>query len=101
MNNALSVPFQLTTIGSGSGQIKICMDANCSKTQATNVALVVYSRAAHDALQYPKVADEIENADHDSVYVSHLADAKGYDDQLIWVSYPILMNRMIILDRLH
>ena len=100
VNNALSVPFQLTTLGSGAGQIKICMDASCSKTEASNVALVIYSRASHDALQYPTLADELENADHDSVYVSHLANAQGFDDLVQWISYPILMNRMINLDRL-
>lgn len=100
VNNALTAPFQLTTVGSGAGQIKICMDANCNKTEASNVALVVYSRAAHDALKYPVLADEIENADHDAVYVSHLPAAQGFDDQVVWISYPMLMNRMIIIDRL-
>jgi hypothetical protein len=100
VNNALSVPFQLSTSGSGAGQIKICMDASCSRTEASNVALVVYSRAMHDANQPPKLLDEAENADQDNIYVSHVATADGFDDEIIWLSYPLLMNRMVILDRL-
>lgn len=100
VNNALSAPFQLTTSGSGAGQIRVCMDASCSKTEASNVALVVYSRAMHDAMVIPQLLDEAENADLDNVYVSHLATADGFDDEIIWLSYPLLMNRMVILDRL-
>lgn len=100
LNNALSVPFSLTTLGTGAGQIKICMLADCSRTHASNVALVVYSRAVHDAVALPHLHDELENADGDAVYVSHAPSADGFDDELVWLSYAVLMNRMIILDKL-
>jgi len=101
VNNALSASFSLSTSGTGSGQIKICVDATCTKTEASNVAFVVYSRAEHDATQPPSLSDEKENADNDNIYVSHTPVQGGFDDQLAWVSYYVLMNRMIIVDKLH
>lgn len=48
--------------------------------------------------------DELENADGDTVFVSHVPVPKGlaneFDDMLIWISPKVLINRMIIAERL-
>lgn len=44
--------------------------------------------------------DEQENTDNDVTFVSHPPTADGFDDQLIWISPKVLINRMIMAERL-
>lgn len=53
----------------------------------------------------PSSTDELENADNDVTFVSHppaaQASANGeFDDMLIWISPKVLINRMIMAERL-
>lgn len=48
----------------------------------------------------PTIADEQENADNDVSFVSHPPTADGFDDQLTWISPKVLINRMIMAERL-
>lgn len=44
--------------------------------------------------------DEIENTDHDVTFASKPPAADGFDDQLIWLSPKVLINRMLTAERL-
>lgn len=48
----------------------------------------------------PTNLDELENTDNDVTFVSHAPTADGFDDQLIWISPKVLINRMIMAERL-
>jgi prepilin-type N-terminal cleavage/methylation domain-containing protein len=53
----------------------------------------------------PTSTDELENADNDVTFVSHPPAAPGssngeFDDMLIWISPKVLINRMIMAERL-
>ena len=45
-------------------------------------------------------AHEIENDGTNGIFVSHPPTADGFDDQLIWISPKVLINRMIMAERL-
>lgn len=48
----------------------------------------------------PTNVEELENTDNDVTFVSHPPTADGFDDQLIWISPKVLINRMIMAERL-
>jgi len=53
----------------------------------------------------PSGADELENTDNDVTFVSHPPTSIGsssgeFDDMLIWISPKVLINRMIMAERL-
>lgn len=102
VNNAFTTTFLLTTTGSGAGIIKICTDASCLKTEASNVPVAVYSKGKNGGLSLAEMADldEKENADQDGNYVNKDAVEGGYDDMVIWISTNILMNRMVSIGKL-
>lgn len=102
VNNAFTTTCLLTTAGSGTGIIKICTDATCLKTEASNVPLVVYSKGKNGALSLVEISDldEKENADQDVNYVNKDAVEGGYDDMVMWISTNILMNRMVSVGKL-
>ncbi len=45
-------------------------------------------------------AEELENTNNDVTFVSHPPTADGFDDQLTWISPKVLINRMIMAERL-
>lgn len=102
VNNAFTATFLLTTFGSGAGVIKICTDSSCTRTEASNVPLVVYSKGKNGGLSLAEMTDldEKENADQDSNYVNRDPVEGGYDDMVIWISINILMNRMVSVGKL-
>ena len=100
VNNGYSAIFSLTTSGSGSGIIKICADANCQKTEASNVPFVIYSKGKNGGIPTQPNTDEGENADLDGTFVSHELVQNGFDDLLIWASNNVLMNRMVSVGKL-
>lgn len=99
VNNGYTGIFSLTTAGSGSGIIKICADALCQKTEASNVPFVIYSKGKNGGIPTQR-ADEMENADLDGVFVSHEPVQNGFDDLVIWASNNVLMNRMVSIGKL-
>ena len=99
VNNGYTGTFSLTTTGSGSGIIKICADALCQKTEASNVPFVIYSKGKNGGIPSLR-SDEIENADLDGVFVYHEPVQNGFDDLLVWASNNVLMNRMVSIGKL-
>ena len=59
---------------------------------------------AANAMPLPKGADEIENADKDVSFVSHVPTPSGsineFDDMLIWISPKVLITKMVTAGRL-
>jgi prepilin-type N-terminal cleavage/methylation domain-containing protein len=60
--------------------------------------------ALSNKMPAPKGADELENADGDTSFVSRAPSAKDssneFDDMLVWISPKVLINRMIVAERL-
>ena len=102
VNNAFSTTFLLTTVGSGAGVIRICTSYACTKTEASNVPLVVYSKGKNGGLSLAEMTDldEKENADLDGNFVNKDAVEGAYDDMVTWISINILMNRMVSVGKL-
>jgi prepilin-type N-terminal cleavage/methylation domain-containing protein len=100
INNAFTIPFMLSTVGSGAGLIRICKDSNCTGIEASNVPLVVYSKGRNAAIYPASNPDELENSDLDSTFVSRDFTENGFDDLLIWISSNVLMNRMVSVGKL-
>jgi prepilin-type N-terminal cleavage/methylation domain-containing protein len=100
VNNAFTIPFKLSTAGSGAGLIRICKDSSCSGVEASNIPLVVYSAGKNAAIMPPNNPDELENADLDGVFVLRDFTENGFDDLLIWISSNVLMNRMVSVGKL-
>lgn len=99
INNAFTAPFNLSTVGSGSGVIKICTDNLCVSTEASNVPLVVFSLGKNGGVP-PSNQDEQENTNGDGIFVKHDFVQNGFDDVLVWVSTNVLMNRMVTAGKL-
>lgn len=99
VNNGFTTTFLLSTVGSGSGIIKICADANCQRVEASNVPFVVYSKGKNSGGS-TLGSDENENADLDGIFVSHDPVQNGFDDLVIWASTNVLMNRMVSVGKL-
>lgn len=88
--------FTLNTAGT----MRVCISAaTCPATYLTNNAVaVIVSRGANWA-NTPS-ADEAENTNGDTNFVSHDFTQNGYDDMVIWISPNILFNRMIAAGQL-
>lgn len=92
--------------------LRVCEQAACTTTIATALPAVILSHgknglgavnSSNAANPLPASADEAENADGDSDFVSHTptpAGANEFDDMLSWLSPNILYNRMIAAGRL-
>lgn len=100
INNAFTAPFNLSTVGSGGGVIKICTNSTCINTESANVPLIVFSFGKNGGTQPPISLDEQENADGDGIFVKHDFVQNGFDDVLMWISTNVLMNRMVTAGRL-
>jgi prepilin-type N-terminal cleavage/methylation domain-containing protein len=102
VNNAFTTTFLLTTAGSGAGVIRICTNYTCTKTEASNVPLVVYSKGKNGGLSLAEMtdSDEKENADLDGNFVNKDPVEGAYDDMVTWISINILMNRMVSVGKL-
>lgn len=86
--------FTLNTAGT----MRICTTAACTTNLTSTTAAVIVSRGANWA-NTPS-ADEAENTDGDTDFVSHDFAQNGYDDMVIWVSPNILFNRMVTAGQL-
>jgi prepilin-type N-terminal cleavage/methylation domain-containing protein len=92
--------FNLDTIGTGTGIIRICIVSTCTTTQANNVPVVIYSLGKNGGILPPGSADEIENIDGDRDFVNRDFAQGGYDDIVVWVSINVLMNKMVSAGKL-
>ncbi|HEX5338632.1 MAG TPA: prepilin-type N-terminal cleavage/methylation domain-containing protein [Gallionella sp.] len=86
--------FTLSTAGT----LRVCTTAACTAYLTNNAAAVIVSRGANWA-NVPS-ADEAENTDGDTDFVSHDFAQNGFDDQVIWISPNILFNRMVTAGQL-
>ncbi len=86
--------FTLSTAGA----MLVCTTAACAANLTNNAAAVIVSRGANWA-NTPS-ADEAENTDADTNFVSHDFVQNGYDDMVIWISPSILFNRMVAAGQL-
>jgi type II secretion system protein G len=100
INNAFTIPFTLSTLGSSVGLIRICKDSNCKGIEASNVPLVVYSKGRNAGINPVSNSDELENSDLDGTFVSRDFTENGFDDLLMWISSNVLMNRMVSVGKL-
>jgi prepilin-type N-terminal cleavage/methylation domain-containing protein len=93
-----------------SGDITVCADsANCATTKvASAVPAVVLSHGPNGLGAFnmaggtnpaPTAADEQENTDGDTDFVSRISDG-GFDDLVTWVPTTVLMNRMLTSGKL-
>jgi prepilin-type N-terminal cleavage/methylation domain-containing protein len=91
------------------GNLQVCSSSGCATVDvASNVPVLLVSHgpngrgarsASGNALADPSGADELENTDADSIFVSHVpatADAAGgeFDDLVVWVSDSLLRSRV-------
>lgn len=103
------------TLGTTS-DIQVCSTQACAVADrlTTNAVAVVISHgrngrgattAAGTAIPAPSGTDEIENTDVDKNFVSRVRTDIGagvgeFDDIVVWIPLPILMNRMVSTGRL-
>jgi prepilin-type N-terminal cleavage/methylation domain-containing protein len=89
----------------GGASVHITLDSGAAL--ANELPAVIVSHGANGRLGHRSngsklaggSADEAENANHDSIFVSHLADA-DYDDLVCWLPPAILATRMLAAGRL-
>ena len=86
--------FTLTTVGT----MRVCTAAACAANLSNNAVAVIVSRGANWA-STPS-ADETENTDGDTDFVSHDFTQNGFDDLVIWLSPNTLFNRMVAAGQL-
>jgi prepilin-type N-terminal cleavage/methylation domain-containing protein len=89
--------FTLSTTGT-INTMRVCTTAACAANLANNAVAVIVSRGANWA--NASSADEAENTDGDTDFVSHDFVQNGYDDLVIWLSPNILFNRMVAAGQL-
>ncbi len=91
-----ATPFTLTTTGT----MIVCPSAaTCPATYLTNNAVaVIISRGANWATA--SSADELENTNGDTKFVSHDFVQNGFDDLVVWLSPNTLFNRMVAAGQL-
>lgn len=65
-----------------------------------NASFTVDTEARETTLATPASAAEQENADGDALYTQNGYAGDAYDDQVTWLSVPVLMERMIAAGRL-
>lgn len=87
-----AVPFTLSTVGAAN-TMRVCTTAACTANLTNNAVAVIVSRGANWAAT--PSADEAENTDPDTDFVSHDLVQNGFDDLVIWLSPNILFNRMV------
>lgn len=104
--------FNFTPSAPTGGLLRICEQAACSSTLATNIPALILSHGpnglgasnlANSANPAPASVDEQENADGDTDFVWHTPVPAGpseFDDIVIWLSPNILYNRLIAAGRL-
>ncbi len=102
------IGFTLSTAGT----LRVCEQAACSATLATQLPVIVVSHGRNGlggtsstnvANPAAASADEQENTDADTDFVMHTITPPGaneFDDLVIWISPNILYNRMIAAGRL-
>lgn len=86
--------FNLSTAGT----MRVCTTAACTANLTSTAAAMIVSRGANWA-NTPS-ADEAENTDGDTDFVSHDFIQNGFDDLVIWISPSILFNRMVTAGQL-
>lgn len=112
--------FSLETTAASNTWPQICPTSACASFLTTNTdqdsppaVVISHGRNGLGAMNSlsnninpaPSSADEAENADGDRVFVSRVATAAGstageFDDLVIWISRPILFNRMVAAGKL-
>lgn len=97
---------------STTGTLRVCEQAACTSTMATQLPVVVVSHGRNGlggisstnvANPAASSADEVENTDADADFVMHTITPAGvneFDDLVIWISPNILYNRLIAAGRL-
>lgn len=86
--------FTLSTAGT----MRVCTSAACSTNLTNNAVAVIVSRGANWATA--SSADETENTDGDTDFVSHDFVQNGFDDLVVWLSPNTLFNRMVAAGQL-
>lgn len=91
-----AMPFTLSTAGT----MVVCPSAaTCPTTYLTNnAAAVIVSRGANWTTA--SSADETENTNGNTLFVSHNFVQNGFDDLVIWLPPNILFNRMVTAGKL-
>jgi len=79
------------------GTLQVCTTA-CTANLTTNAVAVIVSRGANWATATS--ADEAENINGDTKFISRDFVQNGYDDLVIWLSPNILFNRMVAAGQL-
>ncbi len=99
INNGQGVFVCRQAAGMGAGLNRCGTAAN---TLASNAVAVIWSRGLNGNAVATYSADEIQNANQPVIraYVSRpfaptLAAGGGFDDQLVWISYPLLADRLV------
>jgi prepilin-type N-terminal cleavage/methylation domain-containing protein len=80
------------------GTMRICTTAACTANLTNNAVTVIVSRGANWATA--SSADETENTDGDTDFVSHDFVQNGFDDLVVWISPNTLFNRMVAAGQL-
>ena len=95
---AAATPFTLNT----AGNLTICKAAAaCIAPEdkwTTTAPAVLVSRGANAATATS--ADEAENTDPNTTFISHDLVQNGYDDLVVWLSPNTLINRMVAAGKL-
>lgn len=80
------------------GAMRICTTAACTANLTNNAVAVVVSRGANWA--GTPSADEAENTDGDTDFVSHDFAQDSFDDLVVWLSPNTVFNRMVAAGQL-
>jgi prepilin-type N-terminal cleavage/methylation domain-containing protein len=88
-----SAGFLLTSAGT----LRLCTDSACGATVATAIPAVILTKGKDGA---GGNANELENSDGDTDFVSMDPRRDIYDDLVVWLSPSILFNRMVAAGRL-
>jgi len=84
------------------GDLRVCATAACAATVATTVPAVIWSRGPNGA-QGAVGPDEVANNNNDRDFVSRIYSTIAgdeFDDLVTWLSKPILLNRMVMAQKL-
>lgn len=93
---------------SSNPDLRVCAEATCTTTVATQLAAVLASHGKNGAGAFkvsggthtaPSSTDELENTDSDRDFVSH-APTADFDDIVAWLPTTILFTRMTAAFRL-
>lgn len=104
--NALRYAITATYADSGTGftllsagTLRVCAQSACSSVIASSLPAVLISRGKNGSTTSTD-ADELENTDGDNDFVQREPVSNGYDDVVVWLPGPILLNRMIAAGKL-